>query len=123
MLEKIIKLLDSKVEENIDLVDNLITTKANDKNIVAIISILSMKGINTRDWDVVDIAKNLYPSHVNTNQYNDPKLLFQLALGSLRSEENLKYASEYYLQYINNIIKDANNIINNEKIIDETFEV
>jgi len=132
IIENVNKLLSTKDEENTKLARNIIIQKVNADNVIAFICILktfNLYEIITEDNELRKSCMEILAHHIkNENTIKGVNFpandLFAMALQSFKSENNLKYARDYYIQYIKNLAQAELNILDSTFNMDtELFEV
>jgi len=133
MLEKLKKLLKGDDPENIKLANHLVDTRLTKDNLIGVICILRINNSEILGNTVsTQIIRNLLAEHdTRVIKKTDPdelrsygpKDLYELSLNHIRSEGNIKYATEYYINYINGLTEDALQILLDEELTNEAFSV
>jgi hypothetical protein len=133
MLEKLKKLLKGDDPENIKLANHLVDSRLSKDNLIGVICILRINDSEILDNSAsTQIIRNLLETHdtriikkINSEDLRSygPKDLYELSLNYMRSEGNIKYATEYYINYINGLTEDALQILLDEELTNEAFSV
>ena len=110
-------------------------------NVIAVISLIRMDASSKKEGDTVTsflemtgvqgVIKDLLSEHdtrpkaKETKELKDygPKDMFELSLNCFRSKDNLNYANQYYLQYIQGLVDDTNRIMAEEDMINDAFKI
>lgn len=133
MLEKIEKLIKGNDPENIKLAIGILSNKINKTNIIAIISLARLRCVEIledltltnkmttilKDGDVRFKKKS---DCDDINSYK-PKDLYELSLNLMQSPVNINYATEYYINYINNLSEDTLQLLLDDELIEDAFTV
>jgi hypothetical protein len=129
MLEKIEKLIKGNDPENIKLAIGILSNKINETNIIAVISLARLRCVEIlEDLTLTDkmslILKDCdvrFKKKIDSDDINSykPKDLYELSLNLMQSKDNINYATEYYINYINNLSEDTLQLL----LDDECYKV